>query len=102
MTDEGVVWDAAGRMASGRAFHTLTDEQSGFHEGLRAQLGGPAPLPYPEFSGPYQDFLLALTGGSEELLADWDTLGDGQALMAARNAQAETANEVIINHDRRA
>ncbi|MGW0805893.1 hypothetical protein [Nonomuraea sp. NPDC002799] len=99
MTNEKIVWDESGRQASSRAFHTLADEQSGL-QGTRAQLHGTAPLPYPEFSRPYQDFLQALSGGSEALLADSDGVGDGQALMNAHNRQAETANEVITDHDR--
>ncbi|WP_406318024.1 hypothetical protein OHA77_11690 [Streptosporangium sp. NBC_01639] len=92
MTNDEITWDVDGRQASGQRFRTLTDEQQQSHQGLRAQMGGGSPLPYPEFAGPYQEFIGALFGGSEELTAQWGRTGDGQALMAARNAQAEAAN----------
>ncbi|WP_031158833.1 hypothetical protein [Streptosporangium roseum] len=91
MTNDEIAWDVDGRQASGQRFRTLTDEQQQSHQSLRAQMGG-NPLPYPEFAGPYQEFIGALFGGSEELTAQWGGIGDGQVLMAAGNAQAEAAN----------
>ncbi|MFI6881826.1 hypothetical protein [Streptosporangium canum] len=92
MTNDEIAWDVDGRQASGQRFRTLTDEQRQSHQSLRAQMGDGNPLPYPEFAGPYQEFIGALLGGSEELTAQWGGVGDGQALMAAGNAQAEAAN----------
>ncbi|ACZ84859.1 hypothetical protein Aros01_04976 [Streptosporangium roseum] len=41
-------------------------------------MGDGNPLPYPEFAGPYQEFIGALCGGSEELTTEWGGVGDGQ------------------------
>ncbi|WP_433253508.1 hypothetical protein ACQPYK_10240 [Streptosporangium sp. CA-135522] len=92
MANDEITWDVAARQASGQGFRTLADEQQQSHQSLRAQIGGRSPLPYPEFAGPYQEFMGALFDGSEELTAQWGRTGDGQALMAARNAQTEAAN----------
>lgn len=98
MTDDGIVWDVAARQASGQQFRTLTDEQRQFLQSFRAELGTGSPLQDPDFAGHYQEFLSALFGGSEERVADLGRVGDGQALMAVRNAEAEKANEVSVDH----
>ncbi|MEV4114791.1 hypothetical protein [Nonomuraea sp. NPDC049695] len=98
MSDGEIVWDAAGLQRSGRGFRMLSDEQSQVHEDLRAQGGGAAPVPYPEFAGPLQDFLTAVFDGSAELVADYGATGDGQNLMASRSTDVEAANEVIASH----
>ncbi|MGP3930105.1 hypothetical protein [Nonomuraea sp. KM88] len=105
MTDEEITWDVAGREASARHFRTLTDEQQQVHEDYRGQVAGSTgPLPYPDFAGPYQDYLVALFGGSAEVTAGLGETGQGQALMAATNAQAEAAamGEVSADHGHRA
>ncbi|TDB96139.1 hypothetical protein E1267_41280 [Nonomuraea longispora] len=105
MTPEGITWDVTGRESSARSFRTLTDEQQQVHEEFRGQVAGSAgPLPYPDFAGPYQEYLVALFGGSAEVVAQLGGTGEGQALMAARNTEAEAAavREVGDDHDRRA
>ncbi|MER6943207.1 hypothetical protein ABT294_04210 [Nonomuraea sp. NPDC000554] len=99
MTSDEITWDVAGRQASSENFRSLADDQHEFHQSLRAQMGGECPLPYPEFAGPYQEFMSALFDGSADLTAHWGRTGDGQALMAANNAEAEAASEV--DHGRR-
>ncbi|TDD04654.1 hypothetical protein [Nonomuraea diastatica] len=104
MTDEEITWDVAGRESSARQFRTLTDEQQQAHQGFRGQVAGSTgPLPYPDFAGPYQEYLVALFGGSAEVIAGLGGTGEGQALMAATNAQAEAAatNEVSADHGHR-
>ncbi|MFI7634069.1 hypothetical protein [Nonomuraea sp. NPDC049400] len=98
MTDDGVVWDVAGRQASAQQFRTLTDEQQQFLQSFRAELGTGSLLQDPDFDGPYQTFLSALFGGFEEQVADLGRVGEGQALMGARDREAEKANEVIFDH----
>ncbi|MGN9842418.1 hypothetical protein ACTMTI_30270 [Nonomuraea sp. H19] len=107
VTNDGITWDVAGRQSSARQFRTLTDEQQQVHQGLRGQVtGSTSPLPYPDFAGPYQEFLVALFGGSAEVIAQLGGTGEGQALMAARNAEAEAESvalsEVIADHGHRA
>ncbi|MEO3800750.1 hypothetical protein [Nonomuraea sp. B1E8] len=105
MTDDEITWDVAGREASARRFRTLTDEQQQVHEGFRGQVAGSTgPLPYPDFAGPYQDYLVALFGGSAEVIAGLGGTAQGQALMAATNAEAEAAamSEVRADHGHRA
>lgn len=92
MTSDEIAWDVAGRQASGESFRSLAYDRQQSHQSLRAQLGDECPLPYPEFAGPYQAFMNALFDTSADLTTDFDRTGDGQALMAARNAEAEAAN----------
>ncbi|MEV0195966.1 hypothetical protein [Nonomuraea sp. NPDC050691] len=96
MDPNEVTIDADGRRASGRRFGTLADEYAAFGAGLRAEWTEVSPLPYEEFSMPYQEFRHAL-------LEDCDRLGehlrhsrDGQVVMAEVNTLAEQAAEAGV------
>jgi hypothetical protein len=84
--------DADGRHHSGRRFQTLAGEHAGFLERLRSQWAEESPLPYEEFALPYLELRSALLEDCVRLGGNLSDAGNGQVVMAGRNADAEQVN----------